>query len=130
MVCHCDVTIFTDILACIFWCYTTTCAACAARLFGCGASFCRVIKVGVPSAIVHSVYSLTMASSVTSVSTRGGCSFEQLCNGSVQSYACDNLIDITTTRDGRTPLIQEAVMMILDHLYRCIQSIEIERGLL
>ena len=69
-----------------------------------------------------------MASSVTSLSTSGGCSFDQLCNGSLQSYACDNLIDITRTRDGHTPTIREAEEMLLEHVHSCIQSIETERG--
>ena len=58
------------------------------------------------------------------------CSFDLLCNGnrSALSYACDNLIDITKTSDGRTPTIDEAKEMLLKHLYNCIQSIEIERG--
>ena len=69
-----------------------------------------------------------MASSVASTSTRGGCNFEEVCNGSVQSYACDNLIDITKTEDGRTPTIDEAEQMLLEHARRCVQSIETERG--
>ena len=69
-----------------------------------------------------------MASSVASVSKRGGCSFEELCNGSLQSYACDNLIDITRNRDGRTPTIRETEEMLLEHIDRCIQSIETKRG--
>ena len=67
-----------------------------------------------------------MASSVAS--TRGGCSFDELCNGSVQSYACDNVIDITRNGDGQTPTVREAEQMLLDHVYRCIRSIETERG--
>ena len=69
-----------------------------------------------------------MANSVVSVSTHSGCSFDQLCNGSAQSYACDNLIDITKTSDGHTPTIDEAKELLLKHLYNCIQSIETERG--
>ena len=65
------------------------------------------------------------AASVSSTSTHGGCTFDQLCNGSVQSYACDNLIDITKIQDGG---IQEAEWMLLEHLYRCVKSIETERG--
>ena len=68
------------------------------------------------------------AVSISSTATRGGCTFEELCNGSVQSYACDNLIDITETEDSRVPTIDEAVQMLCLHLQRCIQSIEIERG--
>ena len=67
-----------------------------------------------------------MATSGISMTTRGGCTFEALCNGSAQSYACDNLIDITRNGDGCT--IQEAEEMLLEHVYRCVQSIETERG--
>ena len=62
-------------------------------------------------------------SMVSDASTRGGCSFDELCNGSVKYYACDNVIDITKVT------VQEAEQMLLDHLYSCIQSIETERGL-
>ena len=60
--------------------------------------------------------------------TRGGCTFEELCNGSVQSYAYDNLIDITRTRDGRVPTIRKAEKMLWKHLYKCVQRIETKRG--
>lgn len=63
------------------------------------------------------------ACSISSTTTRGGCTFEMLCNGSVQSYACDNLVDITRTED-----IEHAVRIISKHLDRCVQSIETERG--
>ena len=69
-----------------------------------------------------------MAASEASQATRGGCAFHQLCNGSVQSYACDNVIDITKNEDGCTPTIQETEQMLLKHVHRCIQSIETERG--
>ena len=62
------------------------------------------------------------------LTTRGGCSFDELCNGSVQSYACDNVIDITSKRDGSTPTVREAEQMLLDHVDRCVRSIETERG--
>lgn len=68
-----------------------------------------------------------MAISEASAITRGGCSFDELCKGCVQSYACDNLIDITRTRDGRIPTIREAEKMLLDHLDSCVQSIQTER---
>ena len=57
----------------------------------------------------------------------GGCAFEQLCKGSVQSYACDNLIDITVNNKGHTPTIRETEQMLLKHVKECIQSIETER---
>ena len=66
-------------------------------------------------------------SPTTATTTRGGCAFEELCNGSIQSYACDNLIDITKTKDGRVPTIDVAVQMISEHLDRCVRSIETER---
>ena len=67
----------------------------------------------------------TMTSSVASAT---GCSFDELCRGCLQSYACDNLINITRTRDGtRTPTIREAEEMLLEHLDRCVQSIQTER---
>ena len=55
--------------------------------------------------------------------TRGGCTFEMLCKGSVQSYACNNLVDITRAED-----IEHAVQIISEHLDRCVQSIEKKRG--
>ena len=64
----------------------------------------------------------------SSESTRGGCTFEKLCQDSVQSYACDNLIDITVNDKGQTPTVQEAEQMLLKHVKECIQSIETERG--
>ena len=68
------------------------------------------------------------AASVSTTTTHGGCSFEQLCNGSTQYYACDNLIDIVRNRDGHVPTIEEAVQMISEHLDGCVQSIETQRG--
>ena len=65
--------------------------------------------------------------SVSSATTRGGCTFDELCNGSAQSYACDNLIDITKTRDGRVPTVREAEQMLLEHLDNCVRSIQTER---
>ena len=67
---------------------------------------------------------MAACSTVSGVSTRGGCSFDQLCNGSIKYYACDNVIDIT--RGDRT--VQEAEQMLLKHLQSCILSIETERG--
>ena len=55
----------------------------------------------------------------------GGCNFEELCNGSKLSYACDNVIDITRGN----PTVQEAEQELLDHLYRCIRRIERGREL-
>ena len=56
-----------------------------------------------------------------------GCSFDNLCDGSCKSYACDKLIDITNG-GGNAPTVQEAEQMLLDHLYHCVQSIEEKRG--
>ena len=51
-----------------------------------------------------------------------------LCNGSQTGYACDNLIDITRTRDGtRTPTICEAEQMLLEHIIRCVYLIQTGR---
>ena len=68
-----------------------------------------------------------MATSNFSTTTRGGCTYDELCNGSVQSYACDHVIDITKTRDGRIPTIEEAMKMLLEHVDKCVESIEIGR---
>ena len=62
-----------------------------------------------------------MATSIFSTTTRGGCTFDELCNGSVRSYACDNLIDITRTRT------EEAVKMLLEHVDKCVDDIETGR---
>ena len=62
------------------------------------------------------------------MATRGGCTFDELCNGSAQSYACDNVIDITRNDDGYTPTVREAVQMLVKHLDRCIQKIQDKRG--
>ena len=64
--------------------------------------------------------------SVSSATTQGFCTFNNLCNGSTQSYACDNLIDITRNGEGCT--IREAEKLLLDHIKDCVQSIETERG--
>lgn len=60
--------------------------------------------------------------SETTACTRGGCLFENLCNGSQVNYACDNTINIEglTTREQEDYLSQ--------HICKCIESIEIERG--
>jgi hypothetical protein len=59
---------------------------------------------------------------------RGGCRFEDLCNGSCKSYACDELIDIIRTEDGHAPTIREAEQMLLKHIDNCIKRIEKGRG--
>ena len=62
------------------------------------------------------------------MATRGGCTFAELCNGSAQSYACDEIIDITRKGDGQTPTALEAEQMLVKHLDSCIQKIERGRG--
>ena len=92
--------------------------------------FCRSSYVSNVLVSFYCSLTLCMASSAASVfstTTRGGCSFEELCNGSLQGYAGDNLIDITITRDGRVPTIREAEQMLLEHLDNCVRSIETER---
>ena len=67
------------------------------------------------------LYSMATGGSVASASTRGGCSFEDLCRGS-QSYACDNLINI----EGLTIRKQEDDLS--EHIRECIESIEFDSG--
>lgn len=64
--------------------------------------------------------------SLNSQSTRGGCSFENLCNGSCSSYACDNVIDVTKDITGGD--IRKAEKLLYKHIKQCIQCIETERG--
>ena len=59
-----------------------------------------------------------MATSTTSASTTGGCSFDDLCRG-VSSYACDNLIDVIPDQNGD---ITEA--RLVKHITDCLQSLE------
>lgn len=66
--------------------------------------------------------------SVASRTTVGGCSFDMLCDGTAQKYACDNVIDITRREDGSTPTLSQAVEMLKTHIENCIQSIETGRG--
>lgn len=66
-----------------------------------------------------------MAASMASHSTQGGCSFDELCRGTQVNYVTDKscLVDLTP----HTNLIN-AENALLDHLERCLQDIEIQRG--
>ena len=57
----------------------------------------------------------------TSATTVGGCTFEELCNGTVVNYACDNTVDI------RGCDFEQAKQMILTHIDDCITTLEIGR---
>lgn len=63
-----------------------------------------------------------MSSSVCSTCTTGGCTFDELCNGTQIYYACDNTVDIR-----RVSSIEQAKRKIVRHIDDCIQAIEIER---
>ena len=62
-----------------------------------------------------------------STAPRNGCLFDEVCTGTVKSYACDYLIDITSTtsREGHalTPTIREAETMLLNHIDSCLRTI-------
>ena len=60
--------------------------------------------------------------SAISATTVGGCTFEELCNGTVLSYACDNTVDIRGSDFG------QAKKTILKHIDDCIRCLEIARG--
>ena len=62
------------------------------------------------------------AFSTSTESSYGGCTFEELCNGSKKYYACDNTADITNTTK-----IDQARDRIAAHIDRCITAIEIGR---
>ena len=63
------------------------------------------------------------SSMAESVSTRGGCSFDQLCEGGIATYCCDNLVDIR----GLTEL-KHTKNKIVDKIKDIITSLEIGRG--
>ena len=58
--------------------------------------------------------------------TEGGCSFEQLCKGLEQNYACDNVINLIGD-DGHALPLSEATGKLVQHVKDCIQSIEMEQ---
>ena len=57
--------------------------------------------------------------SATSATTVGGCTIEELCNGTVVSYACDYTVDI------RGSDFEQAQQKILKHIDDCIIDLEI-----
>ena len=59
--------------------------------------------------------------STTSATTVGGCTFEELCKGTVLSYACDYTVDV------RESDFEQAKKKILKHIDDCIKGLEIER---
>ena len=59
---------------------------------------------------------------------RYNCKFKELCDGSSQGYAWDNLIDITKTRYGRVPTIRQAEQMLVDQIDNCIDTIKDKTG--
>ena len=73
---------------------------------------------------------MAMGGSVASASTLGGCSFDELCRGTQSNYACDNVINVVCQEDGchLTTCIREQEDSLSQHIYTCIESIEIGRG--
>ena len=57
--------------------------------------------------------------STISAMTVGGCTFDELCNGNVLNYACDNTVDI------RGSDFEQAKQKILTHIDDCIIDLEI-----
>ena len=64
--------------------------------------------------------SLEQMASTTSITTVGGCTFEELCRRSQRNYACDNTVDI------RNISFKQAKKKVIKHINDCICSLEIE----
>lgn len=71
--------------------------------------------------VCNSLFFLTDVMSSSVCSTIGGCTFDELCNGTQTYYACDNTVDIR-----RVSSIEQAKRKIVRHIDGCIQAIEIE----
>ena len=67
-----------------------------------------------------------MSRSAISRVTIGGCAFKMLCKGTVQSYACDHLVDLTKEREeGTGPwTLSRASKALIKHIRKTIRSIE------